>query len=43
LIDVINDFEFEDGAKLFKNASQMARKLAALREKAENETSLPGN
>ncbi len=37
LIDVINDFEFEDGAKLFKNALPMARKLAALREKAKNE------
>ena len=35
LIDVISDFEFEDGAKLFKNALPMARKLAALREKAE--------
>jgi nicotinamidase-related amidase len=37
LIDVINDFEFEDGAKLFKNALPMARKLAALREKARKE------
>ena len=37
LIDVINDFEFEDGAKLFKNALPMARKLAALREKAKKE------
>jgi len=37
LIDVINDFEFEDGAKLFKNALPMARKLAALREKAKKQ------
>ncbi len=37
LIDVINDFEFEDGAKLFKNALPMARKLAALKEKAKKE------
>jgi len=37
LIDVINDFEFEDGAKLFKNALPMARKLAALRGKAKKE------
>jgi nicotinamidase-related amidase len=37
LIDVINDFEFEDGAKLFKNALPMARRLAALREKAKRE------
>lgn len=35
LIDVISDFEFEDGAKLFKNALPMARKLAVLREKAK--------
>lgn len=34
LIDVISDFEFEDGAKLFKYALPMAKKLAALREKA---------
>ncbi len=37
LIDVINDFEFEDGAKLFKNALPMARKLAALRARAKKE------
>ena len=37
LIDVINDFEFKDGAKLFKNALPMARRLAALREKAKRE------
>lgn len=37
LIDVINDFEFEDGAQLFKNALPMARKLSALREKAKAE------
>ena len=35
LIDIISDFEFEDGEKLFKNALPMARKLAALREKAK--------
>ena len=35
LIDVISDFEFEDGAKLFKYALPMAKKLAALREKAK--------
>lgn len=35
LIDVISDFEFEDGAKLFKHALPMAKKLAALREKAK--------
>lgn len=34
LIDVISDFEFEDGEKIFKHALPMARKLAALREKA---------
>lgn len=37
MIDVINDFEFEDGAKLFKNALPMAQKLAALRDKAKRE------
>ena len=35
LIDVINDFEFTDGDKLFKNALPMARRLAALRAKAK--------
>ena len=35
LIDVISDFEFEDGEKLFKYALPMAKKLAALREKAK--------
>jgi len=35
LIDVINDFEFESGDKLFKNALPMAKKLAVLREKAK--------
>jgi len=35
LIDIISDFEFEDGEKLFKHALPMARKLAALREKAK--------
>jgi len=35
LIDMISDFEFEDGEKIFKYAMPMARKLAALREKAK--------
>lgn len=35
LIDVINDFEFHDGEKLFKNALPMAKRLAVLREKAK--------
>lgn len=35
LIDIISDFEFEDGEKLFKHALPMARKLAALRKKAK--------
>jgi nicotinamidase-related amidase len=37
LIDVISDFEFEGGEKLFKHALPMARRLAALREKAKQE------
>jgi nicotinamidase-related amidase len=37
LIDVINDFEFHDGEKLFKHALPMAKKLAALRERAKKE------
>ena len=28
LIDMISDFEFEDGAKIFKHALPMKRKLA---------------
>lgn len=35
LIDIISDFEFEDGAKLFRHALPMARKLAAFRKKAK--------
>ncbi|CAN5606875.1 cysteine hydrolase [soil metagenome] len=35
LIDVINDFEFSNGEKLFENAAPMAKKLAALKEKAK--------
>jgi nicotinamidase-related amidase len=35
LIDVINDFEFDSGEKLFKHALPMAKRLAALREKAK--------
>lgn len=37
LIDVISDFEFENGDKLFKHALPMAKKLAALRKKAKEE------
>lgn len=35
LIDVISDFEFEDGEKLFVNALPMARNLAKLRKTAK--------
>ncbi len=35
LIDIISDFEFEDGEKLFKHALPMAQKLAKLRERAK--------
>ncbi len=35
LIDVISDFEFEDGEKLFKNALPMAKNLAALKKKVK--------
>ena len=35
LIDVINDFEFEDGEKLFVNALPVAKNLAKLKEKAK--------
>ncbi len=35
LIDIISDFEFEDGEKLFKHALPMARKLADLKQKAK--------
>ncbi|MDQ6788086.1 MAG: cysteine hydrolase [Acidobacteriota bacterium] len=35
LIDVIGDYEFEDGEKLFKNALPMSEKLAALKQKAK--------
>ena len=34
LIDVISDFEFEDGAKLFKLALPAAKKIAALKKEA---------
>lgn len=34
LIDVISDFEFEDGEKLFANALPMAEKLAAFKKRA---------
>ena len=36
LIDVISDFEFPDGEKLFENAVPMAKNLAALKKKAKN-------
>lgn len=35
LIDVISDFEFEDGEKIFKYALPMARKIAGLKKKAK--------
>jgi nicotinamidase-related amidase len=35
LIDVINDLEFEGGANLFQNALPAARKIARLKERAE--------
>lgn len=35
LIDVIIDFEFVDGDKLYKNALPMAQKLSALKKKAK--------
>lgn len=34
LIDVISDFEFEDGDKLFENALPMAKNIAALKKRA---------
>jgi nicotinamidase-related amidase len=34
LIDVISDFEFEDGEKLFEYALPMAKKLAAFKKRA---------
>src|SRR5687768_4508364 len=34
LIDVINDLEFEDGEQLARHALPMARRLAALKERA---------
>ena len=35
LIDIISDFEFEDGEKLFKHSLPMARRLADLKKKAQ--------
>lgn len=35
IVDVISDFEFEDGEKLFKYALPMARRLAGLKKKAK--------
>jgi nicotinamidase-related amidase len=35
LIDVISDFEFEDGEKLFKNTLPMAKRLKELKQRAE--------
>jgi len=37
LIDVISDFEFEDGAKLFKFARTAAKKIAALKKRAREQ------
>jgi len=34
IIDMISDFEFEDGAKIFPFAEEIAKNIAALREKA---------
>lgn len=36
LIDVISNFEFKDGEKLFENALPMARKLAIFKKRAKN-------
>lgn len=35
IIDMISDFEFEDGEKLFKYALPTTRKLVKLKKKAE--------
>ncbi|MEJ7861760.1 MAG: hypothetical protein WKF90_09005 [Pyrinomonadaceae bacterium] len=35
LIDMISDFEFPDGEKLFKNALPMAKKIARLKNNTE--------
>lgn len=35
LIDVIGDFEFQDGEKLFENALQIAPKIAELKKRAK--------
>ncbi len=35
LIDVISDFEFEDGEKIFRYALPMARKIAELKKRAK--------
>jgi nicotinamidase-related amidase len=35
IIDVITDFEFEDGDKLFPHATEMAPRLAALKKKVK--------
>lgn len=37
LIDVISDFEFEDGEKLYKNALPAANAIAALKKKANSQ------
>ena len=36
LIDVISDFEFPDGEKIFKNALPMARKIHTFKHRAKN-------
>src|ERR1044071_181652 len=37
LIDVVSDFEFEDGAKLFKFALPAAKKIANLKKRAREQ------
>ena len=36
LIDMISDFEFPDGEKLFKHALPMAKELLSLKKKLKN-------
>lgn len=37
LIDVVSDFEFEDGAELFKHALSAARQIANLKKRAKDD------
>jgi len=39
MIDVINDFDFEHGEKLFDNALPMAKNLAKFKRKAKKQVS----